>query len=217
MAERPKNPQQKDGTMKHGNAGNQKSAEYKIWSGIKQRCNYPKHPSYPLYGAKGVRMCAAWSDDFALFLADMGPRPSPCHSIDRWPNNKGNYEPGNCRWATPEEQGRNKSNNQTIKFDGRTITVAEAAEMSGKSHSTILSRLRRGWSPTEVVRGKAKINQGRCVPVVRGDGAVFSSLNEAASATGISPSSISAALSGRRTTCGGFTWSRNNLRRKERT
>ncbi len=202
--------------MKHGHAGKHGSIEYKIWGSMKQRCNYPGHRSYSRYGAKGIRVCPEWEDDFERFLADMGPRPSSEHSIDRIDGAKG-YSPDNCRWATRIEQGRNKSSNQKILYQGREITVAEAAEISGSSHSTILSRLKRGWSSPEIVNGKPKINQNCCVPVLRSDGASFDSVNEAAAATGVSPSSISAALSGSRATSGGFEWSRNDLRRKVTT
>jgi hypothetical protein len=73
----------------------------------KNRCFNHRTPRYKDYGGRGVTMCQRWKDSFAAFLADMGPRPIGT-TLDRWPNNDGHYEPGNCRWATVTEQNRNR-------------------------------------------------------------------------------------------------------------
>jgi len=90
--------------VKHGLAG---TLLYMTWRGIKARCNNPNHKSYANYGGRGIRVCDRWSASFEAFCADMGAKPTPAHSIDRI-NNDGDYEPSNCRWATPSEQETNK-------------------------------------------------------------------------------------------------------------
>src|SRR6185437_10728522 len=78
---------------------------YQTWLSMRQRCENPSNPSYRIYGQRGIKVCARWKS-FAAFASDMGPRPGPEYSIDRI-NNDGDYEPGNCRWATAKEQQRN--------------------------------------------------------------------------------------------------------------
>jgi hypothetical protein len=89
---------------KHGMHG---TPEYRSWQGAKQRCLNPEDDHYPSYGGRGIQICEEWRDDFTAFFAHMGHRPTILHSLDRI-NVDGNYEPGNCRWATASEQQRNK-------------------------------------------------------------------------------------------------------------
>jgi len=109
------------------------------------RCSNPNSAMYKHYGARGISVCERWRS-FDNFLADMGQRPSPKHSIDRFPNNDGNYEPGNCHWATDIEQHRNRSDNVLVTFNGQTLTCAEWDERLGKKHGFLRDRLSSGWS-----------------------------------------------------------------------
>lgn len=124
-------------STKHGMA---KSAEFRSWTHAKARCANPEDKSYPQYGGRGISMCARWLESFQNFFADMGPKPSKLHSLDRI-NNNGNYEPGNCRWATRTTQNRNTRKNTFITHDGETLTIAEWSKKTGIPNSTIINRM----------------------------------------------------------------------------
>ena len=128
---------------KHGHAGRIVSREYQTWRDLRSRCNNPRCDHYGNYGGRGIRVCRRWSK-FENFLADMGPRPKGM-SLDRI-DNAGNYEPGNCRWATDEEQSRNTRANVHLTFRGRTQCAADWADELGVKRSTLFSRISSGWS-----------------------------------------------------------------------
>jgi hypothetical protein len=128
---------------KHGMAT---TRVYKAWAGIKDRCRNPKSTAYHNYGGRGITVCERWAS-FEAFISDMGPRP-PGASLDRIDNN-GNYEPSNCRWATPEEQGNNRRNNHRIEYNGETKTISEWTRVMGISFKVLAGRLERGW-PVDV-------------------------------------------------------------------
>ena len=95
--------------IKHGQArAKSHTSIYDVWQAMRQRCSNPNYPQWKDYGGRGIRVCKRW-DDFALFASDMGPRPGPgmIWTLDRWPNNDGDYEPTNCRWATRRMQQLN--------------------------------------------------------------------------------------------------------------
>jgi len=118
--------------------------EHNAWNGMKQRCSNPKNKRYPIYGGRGITVCQRWRDSFEAFYADMGPRPSDGHSIDRI-NPDGNYEPGNCRWATLEEQANNKRDNHYIWHEGRRVTLSQAQAITGISQKVLYYRIAKMW------------------------------------------------------------------------
>lgn len=87
--------------------GKTHTPEYRAWLQMRNRCYRPNHTGYKYWGGRGIVVCTRWKDSFEAFFADMGLKPSPKHSLDRI-NNDGNYEPNNCRWATPAEQVANR-------------------------------------------------------------------------------------------------------------
>lgn len=124
--------------------------EYSSWSGMRRRCLNPKSPRYKHYGARGIMVCDRWRGSFDNFFIDMGERPTTKHSLERIDNN-GNYEPGNCRWATDKEQRRNTQRTVFVEFDGHRISLADYCEITGIKRNTIKSRLDRGWTLQEAV------------------------------------------------------------------
>lgn len=129
--------------FKHGMVG---TPEYRIWAGMLRRCRLGSKTQYHRYGGRGITVCERW-EEFENFYADMGMRPSPNHSIDRI-NNDGNYEPGNCRWATTKEQGENKCSVRPI---GGFPSMAAASRALGVSYNIVCLRISYGWSEERAV------------------------------------------------------------------
>lgn len=125
------------GNPTHGLSG---LPEFEIWMGMNRRC---QDLNEPRYGGRGIRVCDRWAESFEAFLADVGPRPSPQHSIDRI-DNDGHYEPGNVRWATRKQQARNTSRTRRVWLDGKIVAQADAAEVLGVSPATITRMVQRG-------------------------------------------------------------------------
>lgn len=135
--------------------GLSKIPEYRHWVNMISRCENLNTPWFEHYGGRGIRVCDRWRSDFRTFLADMGPRPSVRHSLDRVDVN-GHYEPKNCRWATPKAQSRNQRSNHVVEVNGWKMTLAEAAEKASVSYNTVLFRLKRGWSIDDALKYPAK-------------------------------------------------------------
>ncbi len=125
--------------------------EYRAWRGMRSRCMVETHAQYSDYGGRGIGICARWGE-FALFMADMGPRPSPKHSIDRV-DNSGDYSPENCRWTTSATQNQNRRSTKLTMEDARRIRAlkgnmkqAEIARMFNVSIPTVcLVQKERIW------------------------------------------------------------------------
>jgi hypothetical protein len=117
--------------------------EYAAWINIKQRCYNPNKTSYQNYGGRGITVCERWRESYPNFLADMGPRPSPKHSIDRI-DNDGPYSPDNCRWTTREEQNTNKRNTVWITHNDQTKPLKQWADELNLNRATLFYRYRAG-------------------------------------------------------------------------
>ena len=139
--------------MRHGEATKRlgMTPEYRAWRGLKGRCLDSGDKEYHRYGGRGITVCQRWIESYENFLADVGRRPSEGHSLDRIDVN-GNYEPGNCRWATRKEQQRNRRDNFMLTHDGRTLPVSVWAKEIGVSTSTLKYRIKvKGLSASAAI------------------------------------------------------------------
>lgn len=135
---------------RHGMAN---TPEYKTWKVMIQRCFNPAFVSFPNYGKRGITVSKEWKEDFVNFFRDVGPKPSPTHTIDRI-NVNGNYERGNVRWATRKEQCRNKTNNHLITYLNETLPVIAWAEKTNQRESDIRRHLKMGWDMERIMSWK---------------------------------------------------------------
>lgn len=140
----------KDLNRSHGMS---KNPIYYIWDSMMQRCRNQHHKSFMNYGGRGIKVCDDWLT-FENFYADMGD-PPPGKSLDRIDCN-GDYSPGNCRWSTQKQQGRNKRTNRLIAFQGQTLTLGAWAERSGIHRVTLSDRLKRGWPMEKAITESSK-------------------------------------------------------------
>ncbi len=138
------------------------SAEYKVWAGMIKRCHNESNPRYADYGGRGIAVADEWRHDFPAFFAHVGPRPSPAHEIDRIDNDRG-YAPGNVRWATRIENGRNTRRNVLIEIYGVTKCAAAWDEQCGFPFGgkTVLNRYRRGWRGAELLLPRGTVVKPR--------------------------------------------------------
>lgn len=127
--------------------GQHLSPEFAAWREIKYRCTNKNARPYKHYGGRGISVCQSWAQSFESFFNDMGKRPSPHHSLDRIDNN-GNYESGNCRWATRQEQTNNRRKTVRLEFAGIIIPMSIWAKILGIKYSTLAEGIRSGKSLT---------------------------------------------------------------------
>lgn len=136
---------------KHGMC---RTPEYKSWEGAKNRCFNPNGQAADRYINRGITMCEEWSRDFLAFYRDMGPKPTPAHSLERVDNNLG-YAPSNCRWATAQEQQSNRISTVLMPWGMGLVTLTEFARLTGIPNQT-LSRWRINL-PMEVVLERCRL------------------------------------------------------------
>jgi len=148
-------PERHHHNFKHGQARPEsRGPTYRSWECMRSRCRNPNNPDYARYGARGITVCERWNS-FQVFLEDMGERPQGT-TLDRIEVN-GNYEPGNCRWATPREQQRNKSTGTRVTFRGAVVSIKELSEMTGQPYQRLHERIiRRGWDAEKAVSAPPK-------------------------------------------------------------
>jgi len=130
--------------------------EYDTWRKMIYRCYNKKCSHYSDYGGRGITICNRWKESFNAFIEDIGERPSDRHSLERINNNKG-YCKSNCKWAFSKEQSRNKRTNVNLKFNGRTMCIADWAYELGISRSALYHRYRKGHRPPELFK-KSRLN-----------------------------------------------------------
>lgn len=124
--------------------GMNKTKEWSAWAAMRQRCRDENHPVYYLYGGRGIKFHDSWLD-FDQFYKDMGPAPSPKHSIERV-DNDGDYTPWNCIWADQKTQSNNTRRNKSITYKGKRQTIAQWADELNIKYDTLYARISRGWS-----------------------------------------------------------------------
>lgn len=142
-------------STKHGDFG---TRLYGVWAGMKRRCLNPNTRYYSEYGGRGITVCDEWMEysKFKDWAMQSGYQEGL--TIDRQ-NVNGNYEPSNCRWATIQEQQRNRRNNIRLEYQGKVYSVVEIAELTGLKERTIRGRIERGWDTERIITTGQKKNQ----------------------------------------------------------
>ena len=141
--------------LKHGHARHgAREPEYRVWCTMRERCGNPNYIGFVRYGGRGIKVCPRWAS-YENFIADMGRRPAAGFTIERDDNAK-DYEPGNCRWATRQEQARNRRSTRTVEYRGGSMSVYDALTLAGRAINrrillSVYDRLDRGWPATEAI------------------------------------------------------------------
>lgn len=143
-----------NGFKSHGEAGKNKTKEYRTWAAVRNRCTNKKSKRYHEWGGRGITVCDRWSS-YQNFLEDMGRAPSPTHSIDRKENDKG-YSKENCRWATPIEQSNNTRRTVMYEYLGEVRTIRGWCDIYGLRYKLVALRIWKGWTISRAITEKAK-------------------------------------------------------------
>lgn len=136
--------------------------EYDTWCGMKTRCYNPNYREYHLYGGRGITICPEWKESYVQFLRDVGRRPSPEHTLDRI-NRNGNYEPGNCHWASKREQSLNRSNTFLIAAFDETQCATDWSRdpRCNVSLAQLRLRIKNGMPPEEAITKPSQMSRFR--------------------------------------------------------
>jgi hypothetical protein len=191
------------------------SPDYPIWNAIISRCENKKNQAYRNYGGRGIKICKRWRTSFSNFIADMGPRPSRKHSIERLNNNKGYYK-ANCIWATKKEQDRNRRNNVWVTYNGTRMIATDCASKIGVSSKLFLHHIKTK-TIQEIIEfyknrngtGKKGVNSISIAQINIETNEIikkYNSITEASSETGVSKGNICACARGDRSRAGKFKW-----------
>jgi hypothetical protein len=186
--------------------------EYGIYHGMLTRCTNAKTDNYENYGGRGIKVCDRWLGEqgFDNFMTDMGPRPSPEHTLDRYPDNEnGIYEPKNCRWATQKEQMRNVRYNVWIEYEGEKMILADWAIFLGVNEQIIRHHLKIKTAEETIryikneYKGRKKIRIGRFK-----DGILVETYNNAKELyeNGFGISNVYVCLKGKSESYKGYNW-----------
>jgi hypothetical protein len=122
-----------------------------------ERCTNEKHPHFDRYGGRGITICDRWKQSFTAFLEDMGDRPDGL-TLERIKTD-GNYEPGNCKWATYQEQNRNKTNGTQLTLNDETMSITEWSERLGVKRGALFARHNAGWSDERVLTTPVRLRR----------------------------------------------------------
>lgn len=126
----------------HGQTG---TRAYRAWKSCWYRCTNKKYRWWKNYGGRGIRVCARWKT-FENFHADMRDPPDSVRTSLERKDNNGNYEPGNCIWASRAQQARNKRNTRNLTLEGQTRCLSDWSKATGVPVTTLWCRIRDGWS-----------------------------------------------------------------------
>lgn len=132
----------REASFKHGMSH---TSIHNTWLSMIQRCTDPNCVAYKDYGGRGIKVCDEWKV-FENFFRDVGLPPQKGMTLDRYPNNDGNYEPSNVRWATKKEQANNRRSSHFVSFQNETLTIAQWEDRYGLRRGALYSRLQRGWT-----------------------------------------------------------------------